>query len=105
LPWFTKFAPIEPGAITFGDRIYFAPGKFDPATPDGLARIAHEITHSEQYAQQGFVPFIGHYVSQFGRNFLHEWNGEKAYNAIEAEKAASEMEKTVLNDFTNGGGQ
>ncbi|GEN98730.1 hypothetical protein NSE01_05630 [Novosphingobium sediminis] len=32
-------------AFASGTAIYFAPGRFDPASPDGRALIGHEITH------------------------------------------------------------
>jgi len=37
-------------AFTMGSDIYFAPGKFDPAAPAGLALLAHELTHTRQRA-------------------------------------------------------
>ncbi len=49
-------AAVEIGALAFasGCDVYFAPGCYDPATPRGLALLAHELTHVIQQ-QQGRV--------------------------------------------------
>jgi len=44
-------------AINHGSDVYFAPGAFDPDSPDGLRLIAHELTHVRQQ-QQGRVPIL-----------------------------------------------
>jgi hypothetical protein len=36
------------GAATAGDTIHFAPGQFDPESPQGQSLIAHELTHVVQ---------------------------------------------------------
>jgi phage-related protein len=40
-------ASTVPGAraVTIGTDIYFAPGKYDPASKEGRALLAHELTH------------------------------------------------------------
>jgi hypothetical protein len=35
-------------AFTQGDNIHFAPGKFDPGTPNGRSLLGHELTHVVQ---------------------------------------------------------
>lgn len=35
-------------AFTLGEHIYFAPGQFDPRSPQGLALLGHELTHVVQ---------------------------------------------------------
>ena len=42
-------------AFTRGLDVFFAPGRFDPSTPTGLALIGHELTHVKQQAE-GRVP-------------------------------------------------
>lgn len=41
-------------AVASGNHLFFAPGRFAPDTPRGLALLAHELTHVRQ-AQQGRV--------------------------------------------------
>jgi hypothetical protein len=38
-------------AFTRGTDIFFAPGRFDPGSPPGLALIGHELTHVKQQAE------------------------------------------------------
>jgi hypothetical protein len=42
-------------AFTRGTDIYFAPGRFDPSSPQGLELLGHELTHVKQQAE-GRVP-------------------------------------------------
>ena len=43
-------------ATTIGDTVYFRkPERFDPDSPAGLALLAHELRHVEQYREQGGV--------------------------------------------------
>lgn len=42
-------------AFTVGPDIYFASGKFDPATPAGMNLLAHELTHVAQQDGSGTV--------------------------------------------------
>jgi hypothetical protein len=65
---FPNFSPAS--AITFGEHIYFKSGTYNPSTPDGFARLAHELTHVLQYRRTGFADFICEYwpTCQFGLN-------------------------------------
>jgi hypothetical protein len=74
------------GAITFGEQIFFAPGKYHPkgtesfpdfcetASPgscvcedgihhEGFALLAHELVHVLQYRSKGFADFICEYTA------------------------------------------
>ncbi|HEY0479494.1 MAG TPA: DUF4157 domain-containing protein, partial [Kofleriaceae bacterium] len=42
-------------AFTRGTDLFFAPGRFDPGSPTGLALIGHELTHVRQQTE-GRVP-------------------------------------------------
>jgi hypothetical protein len=42
-------------AFTRGTEIFFAPGRFDPSSPQGLELLGHELTHVKQQAE-GRVP-------------------------------------------------
>lgn len=46
---------INAQAFTHGSDIYFNSGKFAPGTADGMALLAHELTHT---IQQGSIPLI-----------------------------------------------
>ncbi len=37
---------IDAGAAALGTDVFFAPGRFNPSTPEGLGLIAHELTHA-----------------------------------------------------------
>ena len=73
--------PERRTAITFGENIYFAPGKYHPlcslGSPgacdcrdgldnDGLAILAHELIHVLQYRREGFSDFICQYTIECG---------------------------------------
>src|SRR5262245_20219415 len=40
-------------ALTRGNDIHFAPGQFDPGSPEGLELLAHELTHVVQQSHRG----------------------------------------------------
>jgi hypothetical protein len=69
-------------ATTIGDTIYFrAPERFDPHSPAGLALIAHELRHVEQYREQGgilrfAILYVLEYVLEggYGMNISFEAN-------------------------------
>jgi hypothetical protein len=46
---------IGAAAFTRGVDIFFSPGRFDPASPQGIELLGHELTHVKQQAQ-GRVP-------------------------------------------------
>lgn len=46
---------IGAAAFTRGADIFFAPGRFDPTSPQGIELLGHELTHVKQQAQ-GRVP-------------------------------------------------
>jgi hypothetical protein len=61
-------AGTEIGAITLGKTIYFRnPDLYDPHTAQGLAFLAHEIKHVEQFERHGIVGFYIKYVRDYFR--------------------------------------
>lgn len=62
-----RVAGTDITATTIGDTIYFRkPEEFDPHSPAGLALLAHEIRHVEQYQEHGgLVGFAIDYVRQY----------------------------------------
>ncbi|MBS1252609.1 MAG: hypothetical protein MAG451_01650 [Anaerolineales bacterium] len=62
-----RVAGTDITATTIGDTIYFRkPEGFDPHSPAGLALLAHEIRHVEQYREQGgIIGFALNYVREY----------------------------------------
>ena len=62
-----RFANTEISAITLGHTIHIRkPEKYNPHTPSGLALLAHEIKHVEQY-EQGRLRFYPRYLGDYIR--------------------------------------
>ena len=56
-------------AITLGATIYFRQASlYDPHTPAGLALLAHELKHVEQYQERKLVKFYWHYLQEYLRH-------------------------------------
>ncbi len=57
-----RFSGIQIAAITLGHTIYFRRAEYyNPHTPRGLAFLAHEIKHVEQYEREGRARFYFKY--------------------------------------------
>ena len=55
-------------AITLGSTIYFRKASlYDPHTPGGLALLAHELKHVEQFQKAKLVKFYAHYLRDYAR--------------------------------------
>lgn len=91
------FAVINPAAYTSGNHIYFAPDSYDPETIEGVALIAHEITHSAQYKTYGKVRFQLLYLMHYLANKKKGMNDADAYEAIPFEIEARAKEREVLD--------
>lgn len=76
-------------AITLRRTIYYRKlDRFNPHTPEGLALLAHEIKHVEQYEQDGTLTFNFNYIWAFVR---------KGYGKnIPYEAAAYALQNTVV---------
>ena len=96
IPWYVRrFARITPAAYTSGNNIHFAPGKYDPDSVNGIARIAHEITHTQQYNQYGKFRFRVKYLAFFFKGKGEHLSDDQAYEAIPFEKEAYEKAADV----------
>ena len=105
IPWYVrKFARITPAAYTSGNKIHFAPGKYDPNSVNGIARIAHEITHTRQYHQYGKVRFRVKYLAFFFKNKRRHLCDDEAYEAIPFEREAYEKAANVKRQLQAAGG-
>lgn len=80
--------------IGYADRynIYFAPGAYRLDTIGGLALIAHEIAHCQQYQKIGTWRFRARYLSAYFKNRLRGMDHLKAYRNIPFEIEAREVE-------------
>ncbi len=84
-----QVAGTEITATTIGDTIYFRrPEGFDPHSPSGLALLAHEIRHVEQYREHGGV--VG-FAIDYVRQYLQSGYGED----ISFEAEAYELQRIV----------
>jgi|GEM_PF-1008702 len=89
-------------AITLGNTIYIRLLEmYDPHTPVGLALLAHEIKHVEQYEREGLVSFFAKYVQSYA--------GKGGYSsAVNFETEAYEFQKQVeahlTQEFANNPG-
>jgi hypothetical protein len=90
---------IGAAAFTRGVDIFFSPGRFDPASPQGIELLGHELTHVKQQAQ-GRVPVnaqvggapanddpaLEHEAEEMGAKLAH---GEPAHGPASAQAAAA----------------
>jgi Domain of unknown function (DUF4157) len=77
-------------------RIYFAPGAYRVDTIEGVALLAHEITHCRQYRALGTWGFRARYIWAYCRNRLRGMSGKDAYLNIPFEIEAREIEARVF---------
>jgi hypothetical protein len=96
LPWYTR---DNVAAITRGNNIYFAPGKYNPHSRGGIGLIGHEATHSQQYADYGDLGFLLKYGSDYLKNRLKGMDDEAAYENIPFEKEARAKEQQIRDDL------
>jgi Domain of unknown function (DUF4157) len=78
------------------DRIYFEPGAYRLDTVEGIALVAHEITHCRQYDQLGTWRFRYRYLSSYFTNRMQGMSRKEAYLNIPFEVEAREIEARVL---------
>ncbi|MCJ7668730.1 MAG: DUF4157 domain-containing protein [Anaerolineae bacterium] len=64
LPFCPRYIATRRTAITLGHLIIFTkPRYYDPYSIPGLALLAHELKHVEQYEIGGMLRFLGRYLS------------------------------------------
>jgi hypothetical protein len=82
-----RFSDTDVAAITLGHTIYFLKSeKYAPHTPAGLALLAHEIKHVEQYERQNRLVFYAQYLWDQVRH---------SYANVRFEREASALQKQV----------
>ena len=83
--------------IGYADRnnIYLASEYYRVDTAEGLALIAHEITHCRQYQQLGAWRFRAKYLAAYFKNRRSGMPHDQAYLQIPFEIEAREVEREV----------
>jgi hypothetical protein len=84
-------------AITLRRTIHYRkPDRFNPHTPEGLALLAHEIKHVEQYLRDGWIRFNLNYV----RAFLRGGYGKSIPYEAEAYALQDAVVEHLQDEFT-----
>lgn len=97
-----KLAKKEIGAIALGSTIYFRrPELFNPHTLAGIAFLAHELKHVEQYKRDGLLKFIARYVWDF---IVHRGYNEKIRYEAEASEFQRQVAAHLSREFSNNSG-
>ncbi len=66
LPFCPRYITSRRKAITLGHLIIFTkPQYYDPRSLQGLAVLAHELKHVEQYRREGLLRFLWRYLSHW----------------------------------------
>ena len=89
----------RPSAVTFRNTIYFAPGRYTPATSEGLALLAHELAHVQQFRRLGMWRFAARYLAAYIARRLAGRGRHAAYFDIPLERAAREVESVVAESI------
>lgn len=66
LPFCPRYIAKRRKAITLGHLIIFTkPRYYDPYSIPGLALLAHELKHVEQYRREGLLRFLWRYITHW----------------------------------------
>jgi len=96
------FAHQEIGAITLGGTIYIRQlGSYNPHTVDGLAFLAHELKHMEQYEREGPGKFYAKYLWAY---IFHGY-GESVPFEAEAYAFQRQVRAHLATEFENNPGR
>ncbi|MGE0127752.1 MAG: DUF4157 domain-containing protein [Blastocatellales bacterium] len=90
-----RYVVANPIGYTDRCNIYFAPGAYRVDTSGGLALIAHEIAHCQQYQRHGTWGFRARYLTAYFKNRMRGMDHLKAYRNIPFEIEAREIEAEV----------
>jgi Domain of unknown function (DUF4157) len=96
------FAGQPIGAITLSRTIHFRMvDEYDPHTPAGLALLAHEIKHVEQYEKDGLAKFYLKYLLAYVRHGY----GQLVPFEAEAYALQVQVETHLTAEFENNPGR
>jgi hypothetical protein len=91
------FAGQRIAAITLGQTIYFRElDQFDPHSIEGLALLAHEIKHVEQYRKKGFIRFYAKYIWDY---IIRRGYGEQLTFEAEASELQRQVRAHLIQEF------
>ncbi len=97
-----RFSKGRAKAITLGKTIYFCGiEQFQPHTPRGLALIAHELKHIEQYERDRLLGFYARYLWGYIR---HGYGKEIGYEAT-AYALEAAVKAHLQEEFSENAGQ
>ncbi|HKY04175.1 MAG TPA: DUF4157 domain-containing protein [Blastocatellia bacterium] len=96
IPW---YVPMKAAAYTDRDKIYFAPGAYDPYSIEGIALIGHEIMHILQYREYGTWRFRYCYGKAWAVAFGRTLSFKAAYGMNPFECAAREIEERICREL------
>ena len=97
LPAITGLAPIDVGAITWNNTIYYQPGFFDGSAAR-IAALGHEVTHVQQQTK-GLGSFVAGYAGSYIGNLFHGRGLQGSYDHIAAETEAEAMANKIDDDL------
>jgi Domain of unknown function (DUF4157) len=92
IPW---YVPKKMDAFTNRHHIYFARGRFHPGTASGVALIAHELTHCDQFKRHGTWIFRVKYGWSWLVELLRNMSFNEAYYQNRYEVEARAMQNKV----------
>jgi hypothetical protein len=90
-----RYVISDPIGYAERDTIYLQRGAFQPETIHGLALLAHEIAHCQQYDRYGTWRFRVRYLGEYFRNRRRGMNHAAAYWHISFEVQARIVEDLV----------
>ena len=86
-------ALLRADAFVLGRQVFLsasAAQSIGSGSPAGLALLAHELRHVEQYRRHGIPRFLGRYFSEYLAGRLRALSHSEAYAAITFEREAQE---------------
>lgn len=94
-----RLAGVDIGAIALGSTIYFRRlDQYNPHTVAGIAFLAHELKHVEQYKRDGLLKFLARYMKDF---VVHRGYGEKLRYEAEANEFQKQVAAHLSKEFSN----
>ena len=97
-----RFSGGNISAITLGKTIHFRHvDHYDPHSAKGLALLAHELKHVEQYEHEGLIRFYAKYL----RGYFQHGYGKKIAFEESAYSLESSVKAHLRSEFENNPGR
>jgi hypothetical protein len=97
------FAPQNLFADAYTDSqrdIYFRNGVYNPYSIEGIALIAHELVHANQYREHGAAKFMAKYLGNYVGDRLSGSAAVEAYEDNEFEEEAFSLQDHIKDYLT-----